>query len=351
MEKYRYNPKPPFEKRMNELLRDEKDKEEYWKIVHTLPVISIRCNTIKIKPDELKKRLEDKGWKLKIPYENHPEIIIIKNKLNPGELGKTKEHLLGYYYVQELASMMPLLSLQPTKEDSLFDCCASPGSKTTQAASMMNNKGIIFANDNKLGRMMILVANLEKNSVSNTIITKKDAAQLCKKLYNEDLRFDKILADAPCSGEGTLRSSPVTFRMWNPKMIEKFSRTQKLIASSALKILKVGGEMIYSTCTHAPEENEIVVQHLLDNFDIELQEINLPIKTRPGISEWNGKKFDKQIEKCARIYPQDNNTEGFFICKLKKLSDKLPEIVENFNLARVGVLGIYNSKKPAAGLS
>jgi 16S rRNA C967 or C1407 C5-methylase (RsmB/RsmF family) len=113
--------------------------------------------------------------------------------------------------------------------------------------------------------------------------------------------------------------------MWNEKMINIFSRQQKSLAYSALDLLREDGEMIYSTCTHAPEENEEVVQFLLDNFDIKIEKASLPkeLKTRPGLKEWNGKKFDEQIKNCIRIYPQDNNTEGFFVCKIKRLSNKL----------------------------
>ncbi len=319
---FKYNPKPEFEARMNSLLADEKDREEYWKIVHKEPINSIRCNTLKMQPQELKARLEKKGWKINQPYKEYPEIMIIENNLLPGELGRSKEHLLGYYYVQEISSMTSILALKPTENDNFLDCCSSPGSKTTQAAAMMNNKGNIIANDNKLGRIVILASNLEKCGVSSTIITKRDSVQLCRRFKNAGFYFDKILVDAPCSGEGTLRSSPKTFIMWNHKMIDIFSLQQRAIAGAALEVLKEGGEMVYSTCTHAPEENEQVIQYLLDNFDIELEEIKLPLKTRPGITEWQGRKFNEEIKKACRIYPQDNNTEGFFLCKMKKLSDK-----------------------------
>ena len=183
--------------------------------------------------------------------------------------------------------------------------------------------------------MIILAANLEKCGVSNTLITRRDGVQLCRKLKKVNFHADKILVDAPCSGEGTLRSSPKTFIIWNLKMINNIASQQKVIAYSALDLLKEEGEMIYSTCTHAPEENEEVIQFLLDNFDIKLEKVILPLKTRPGIIEWNGKKFSKEIENCARLYPQDNNTEGFFLCKIKKLSNKLKKqdnnsIEENF---------------------
>lgn len=332
---YKYNPKPEFEGRMNKILElsgsSKEDKEEYWKIVHKEPINSIRCNTLKIQPHELKARLEKKGWKIQTPFVKHQEIMIIENNLLPGELGRSKEHLLGYYYVQEISSMMPILALKPNETDNFLDLCASPGSKTTQAASAMKNKGNIIANDSKMGRLAILASNLEKCGVSNAILTKIDGVRTCKKMSAMNFNFDKILVDAPCSGEGTLRSSPKTYLMWNLKMIGILSLQQKALASSAVETLKEGGEMIYSTCTHAPEENEAIVQHLLDNFDIEIEDIkkDLPIKTREGLIEWQGRVFSQELRKCVRIYPQDNNTEGFFLCKIKKLSNKIKGMEEN----------------------
>ena len=321
---YKYNPKPEFEARMNALLGNEEDKKAFWKIVHTEPINSIRCNTLKINPKELKKRLEGKGWKINQPYSKHEEIMVIESNLMPGELGRSMEHILGYYYVQEISSMMPILALNPGEGDSFVDVCASPGSKTTQAAALMNNGGNIIANDNQMSRLAILASNLEKCGVSNTVVTRRDGVRLCKDLGKMGFEVSKILADVPCSGEGTLRSSPKTFVMWNMKTVENLGRQQKVIAAAALELLDVGSEMIYSTCTHAPEENEAVVDFLINNFDIKIENVRdlLPLKTREGVSEWLDKKYSEEVKKCARIYPQDNDTEGFFLCKIKKLSNK-----------------------------
>ena len=201
--------------------------------------------------------------------------------------------------------------------------CASPGSKTTQAAAMMENKGTIIANEVNLGRIRILNSNLEKSGVMNTIVTHKDGVQLCKRLNRKTkMKFDKILVDAPCSGEGTLRKSPKTFLMWNVKMIEKLSRVQKKLASEAIKLLKVGGEMIYSTCTLSPEEDEEVVDYLLKEFDVEVEKISFDLKTRAGVVKWEGEDYDKQVENCVRLYPQDNDTDGFFLAKIIKHSER-----------------------------
>ncbi len=320
---YKYNPKELFEKRMEILLPEEKDRKAFWNICHTHAIDSIRCNTLKISSEELRKRLEKYGWKLKFLSEDFPEIVVIKedSNLKPGELGKTIEHILGYYYVQDTSSMMSILALKPTENDFFLDLCASPGSKTTQAAALMKNKGTIVANEVSLGRVSILNANLERCGVSNTIVVKKDGVQFCQKAQKEKIKFDKILVDAPCSGEGTLRKSPNTMNIWNLKVIIGMSKIQKKLASEALKILKVGGEMVYSTCTLSPEEDEEVIQHLKENFNIEILPVKLPMKTRLGISNWNGKEFHEEIKNCCRIYPQDNDSDGFFLAKIRKVGE------------------------------
>lgn len=314
-------PKPLFLERMQKLLVNKEDYGKYLEILKIPPVRSIRCNTLKISPEDLKKKLEEKGWEIKQLWKEYPEVMIVENELEPGELGRSLEHLLGYYYVQELASMLPIIVLKPKPNEIILDLCAAPGSKTTQTAAQMQNTGIIIANEVSLGRIKILASNLERCGVANTIITKKEGVALCIKLKKENFLFDKILIDAPCSGEGTLRSSPRTYIMWNIKTIKSLPRIQKNLFKSAFEILKPNGEIIYSTCTHAPEENEGVVNDILNEFgnSIRLEEIKIPIKSREGINKWEDKNYNLQVEKCARIYPHDNNTEGFFVAKFRRV--------------------------------
>lgn len=325
--KKNYEPKPKFIERFNKILKDKQDVEEFLETAKTQPKKSIRVNTLKIQPGELMARLgraggtKSKAWNIKQPYKDHPEIIQIQSQLQPGEIGKTKEHLLGYYYSQEITSMMPILALQPKPDDVLLDLCAAPGSKTTQAASLMQNKGTIIANDLNIGRISILSANLERCGVTNTVITRHPGNELCEKLNKLNFQFNKILIDAPCSGEGNIRCSPRTFLEWSEGLLKSLSRKQKKIASSAIPLLKQDGELIYSTCTHSPEENEEVVQYLLDNFNLEIINIKnrLPkeLKTREGLTSWNNKKFHKNLKKAIRIYHHDNDLEGFFLCGLR----------------------------------
>lgn len=319
-EKRQYTIDPLFEDQMKALLKSEQDYAKYIETIKIPAINSIRCNTLKISPEELKKRLEKK-WKINQPYKNYPEIMIIESQLAPGELGKAYEHILGYYYVQEISSMLPMLVLNPTKNNVVLDLCASPGSKTTQAAAKMENQGVLIANDVNIGRIMILSTNSQRCGVTNLVVTKGEGSQLADKFAKNKFTFDKILVDAPCSGQGTIRSSPKTISSFSENLIRKFSGTQKRLVNHAIKCLKVGGELVYSTCTHAPEENEEVIDYILTNFPMELESINLPLKTRPGITEWKNKTYNKEINKTVRIYPQDNNTEGFFVAKLKKIGE------------------------------
>jgi NOL1/NOP2/sun family putative RNA methylase len=344
-----YEPKPLFLERMKELLPDEQDFESYLEILKKEPVRSFRCNTLKISVEELKKRLENKNWRINQPFKNFPEIMIVEGKsvsdkngvnddtkllggggrgfgggnkimdLAPGELGRALEHLLGYYYIQELASMLPVLVLNPKEDERVLDLCASPGSKTTQMAARMNNTGLIIANEVKFGRIKILSANTERCGVMNMLITKRDGIALCKRFKEENLLFEKILLDAPCSGEGTIRSTPKTLEMWNIKTIENLSKLQKSLIASAIEILKPNGELVYSTCTHAPEENEEVIDFALKNFNVKIEKANLPVKARQGITNWKEKSYSQDVKFSCRIYPQDANTEGFFIAKIRKL--------------------------------
>ena len=226
--------KPVFEERMKQLLPDAKDFDRYSEIIHTKPLNYIRCNTLKISSDELFLRLK-KRWNVVQLFPKYPEIILIDQELGPGELGNAIEHLLGYYYLQEIASMLPAIALNPKQNELVLDLCAAPGSKTTQMAAMMKNKGTIIANDSKLDRIKILASNLERCGVTNAIITRTDGIHLCRRMKEENFLFDKILVDAPCSGEGTIRSSKKTLLMWNINAVNGLSKVQKKLLDSGDK--------------------------------------------------------------------------------------------------------------------
>jgi len=279
---------------------------------------SIRVNTLKINVDELKKRVE-KNWVLmQIPWCNQGFWIDYKaeNKDDKRyDIGNIIEHMLGYVYVQDAASMIPPVVLGPEPGDVVLDMCAAPGSKASQLAAMMQNSGVLIANDLQGDRLKALGINLQRTGVSNALITQMPG----HKFKFIKLKFDKVLVDAPCSGTGTIRRSLKTLAMWSPHMVKKMASQQKQMIASGFEALKPGGVMVYSTCTLEPEEDEGVVSWLLENYkNASLEEIKLDIKRSNAITEFEGEKYNPEVAKCLRIWPQDNDSEGFFVAKIRK---------------------------------
>lgn len=280
---------------------------------------SIRVNTIKISVEKLKRRME-KDWILNpIPWCKEGFWIDHKGEGDEyrRDVGNTVEHQLGYIYIQEAASMIPPIVLNPKPGEIVLDMCASPGSKSSQIAQYMENKGILVSNDFQGIRLAPLGINLQRTSTTNTILTLMDGNWFTK----TGIEFDKVLVDAPCSGTGTIRKSLKTLRIWNPNMIKKIAGEQRRLIDAGFVVLKQGGTMIYSTCSLEPEEDEEIIDFLIKKYqNAKLEEINLNgIKKGNIITEFEGKKYSDEVKKCLRIWPQDNDTEGFFVAKIRKV--------------------------------
>jgi tRNA (cytosine49-C5)-methyltransferase len=307
--------KPAFEDRYRKFLGCRFD--EYLDYSLSFLTRSIRINTLKADIHDVKKRLEAKGWILtQIPF--CKEGFWVEHETGRLDIGNNKEHALGYYYVQEAASMIPPIILDPKPGELVLDMCASPGSKTTQIAQYMKNEGLLISNDFTGDRMKPLGLNIQRMGITNTILTKMFGQWFAKK----KIVFDKILVDAPCSGTGTIRKSLKTLTIWNPTMISRLAKTQKNLISCAFDILKEGGEMVYSTCSTEPEENEGVISYLLAKYpNASLEEIKLHIKRSEPFLEFGDDKYNHEVKKCLRLWPMDNDTEGFFVAKIKKISE------------------------------
>ncbi len=272
----------------------------------------IRINTLKIDFDEAKERLSKKLKMIPIPWCKEGFWVEDKQK-ERYDFGNMLEHQLGYFYLQEAASMIPAIVLDVEEKMKVLDMCAAPGSKTSQLAQYMNNTGILIANDVSSARLRALGGNLQKLGVLNSVITNLNGAHFQKE------EFDRVLVDAPCSGTGTIRKSFKVLDMWSPGLVKKFSRIQKNLIKAGFSALKPEGVLVYSTCTQEPEENEAIVTWLLEEFpNAKLMDIKLDIKRSPVFKEWKDKTFHKDISKCLRIYPQDNDSEGFFVAKIRK---------------------------------
>lgn len=273
---------------------------------------SFRINTLKTAKQEVLLLLSD--IKLEpIPWFD-PGFRLVE-RVN---IGERIEHKSGLIYIQEAISMLPAIVLDPKPNENILDITAAPGSKTTQIAGMMENTGLIVANDVSKKRIGALINNIERLGVMNAVITNEAGQRLGHLVPNY---FDKVLLDAPCSLEGTIRNTPEALSDWKESKIKRLSKLQKGLLNSAFKCLKPDGVLVYSTCTFAPEENEEVVDYLLKkNPDAVCEPIKIQnLKTRPAILEWGRDKFNEQIKNTIRIYPQDNDTEGFFVAKIRKI--------------------------------
>lgn len=296
-----------FIKRFGELLGDELDIFLGYTLKPLKPVI--RTNILKTTPNELKKRL---NWGLK-------EIPFCKGSFwlekPPKSIGNSIEFLLGYFHTQEASSLVPVIALNPKENEIILDMCAAPGSKTTQIASEMKNSGLIIANDIRINRIKSLASNLERCGVINSIITRNDGTRFWK----QGEVFDRVLVDAPCSGEGFIRKDWKGLKYWGLGMIQSSSRIQKKLLLSGFDCLKPGGILVYSTCTLAPEENEENIDFLLKRRNAKIEKVNIKnLKSRKGLIKWRNARYNPEVKKCLRIYPQDNDTEGFFIAEIRK---------------------------------
>ncbi|MEM5854845.1 MAG: RsmB/NOP family class I SAM-dependent RNA methyltransferase [Candidatus Aenigmatarchaeota archaeon] len=291
-----------FEEKFRKILGDE--FEELLKFYAEGSKQCIRTNTLKISSEELKKRLEEKGWKLEpVPWYEKAFFLQVGENIS-----KTLEYFLGYYFIQDASSLVPPLVLNPLPGESVLDLCAAPGSKTTFMVELMKNEGLIVAVDINPKRLKALSFNLQKIGAMNVIVLEHDGRKPL------DIEFDKVLVDAPCSGSGTLKIS-----CWGEKILSRLSNVQKQLLKSASQMVKKDGCIVYSTCSIDPEENEAVVDFAVKKLGLEVEEVEVPgLNYRKGLKEYGKFKFSNEVEKCIRFYPFDNKTEGFFVCKLRK---------------------------------
>lgn len=223
------------------------------------------------------------------------------------QIGKTWEYFLGHIHPQSLPSILVSLVLNPGREDVVLDAAAAPGSKFSHLAMLMENMGVLVGNDFKREKISALYATINRLNVLNCIVSMRDG----KKLDWKE-RFSKVLLDAPCTALG---SGPSAWRRWEPDHSRKISITQRKMLFSAFDALKPGGELVYSTCTYAKEENEAVIANLLDNVpSAALMNVGLEIPHESGLGE-----YGNEFRKCCRIYPQHLHSEGFFISRIKKV--------------------------------
>ena len=303
----------------------------YEKFHESKYLTTLRISDINENHNSIIESLSSQGIELE-KIENVPNGYYVKS----GEdlVGKTVEHTLGKYYIQSLSSMIPPLVLSPTKDDVVLDLCAAPGSKSTQLAEMMDYKGTLYSNEPNLNRIKALVHNLDKMNTLNMSVIKDKGELLSKRFPGY---FDKILVDAPCSALGVVQKKQEVSKWWSPKSVEIISSLQLKLLISAIKMAKVGAEIVYSTCTLTVEENEFIIDKVLNKYPVDLQEFDLDLPHINGFTKIAGYNFDERLSLTKRIIPWELKSEGFFVAKLIKIGET--ESVKSNNKA-----GIFNKR-------
>lgn len=302
-----------FAARMRNMLKDE--FHDFLKAMNELPLFTgIRINTIKENAADAVfgefGKFENIPW-CKDGYYADKTIIS----------GNHPYHLAGLFYFQEPSAMATVSALPLEKDDYVLDLCAAPGGKATHAGALLQSgkcgDGLLVANEIIKNRANILSDNIERMGIKNAIVTNETPQRLAEKYPHF---FDKIIVDAPCSGEGMFRKEPQAVTEWSIEHTVSCGERQKNILDSAMKMLRGGGMLVYSTCTFAPEENEQVCAYLLENYNVELIAPPCLDMLCEGKTEWSASEFD--MSKTRRIFPHKNMGEGHFVALFKSLGEK-----------------------------
>ncbi|MCD7808438.1 MAG: RsmF rRNA methyltransferase first C-terminal domain-containing protein [Erysipelotrichaceae bacterium] len=284
-----------FKQQMKDILGNE--YEDFMKALEDKPLKAIYLNPLK----------ENIPTHLNHQYlRSHPIVNdAYYYDYDKYELGKSPYFSCGLYYIQEPSALLvaPLLDIK--EDDYILDMCGAPGGKTCYVASHLSNNGLMITNDIFPLRAKILSENVERFSLQNTIVTNNDPKDFISTLPEF---FDKIILDAPCSGEGMFRKNSEAIKQWSMQKVNECAYIQRNLIDTAMQLLKPGGILIYSTCTYNMIENENQIQYILDNYDCTLLPIKKSNDMCPGI----------HMESVARLYPHKYQGEGQFIALIQK---------------------------------
>ncbi len=282
------------------------DWEAFREACGRTAVKTVRRNCIKA-GDDFEERLrrefdsvEQSSW--------NPDVYRLPGTDLPG---KSMLHWLGEYYVQEESAALPVKIMNPQKDENILDMAAAPGGKATQIASEIENCGSVIANDSSGKRLQSLHANVYRTGSASITVTNYDGRQL-----PEDENYDRILVDAPCSGEGD--QCRRDFDPAPEDEIEGLAELQKQLVEKGARLLKEEGTLVYSTCTIAPEENEGVVEHILENTDLELERIDTEAPHTRGVERFEDRSYSEEMNKTVRVYPHHLDSGVIYVAKFRK---------------------------------
>ncbi|TCP66457.1 RsmB/NOP family class I SAM-dependent RNA methyltransferase [Baia soyae] len=297
-----------FLEQMKERLQDEYDS--FLATYEQAPERSFRVNRLRTTPGELVEELPFTTLE-NVPW--CPEAYYYQHEVD--RPGKHPFHAAGVYYIQDASAMSPAEALEAKPGETILDLCAAPGGKTTQIASHMQGEGILVANEIDGKRIKILVENLERCGVPNAVVLNEDPNHLTDRFPQF---FDRILIDAPCSGEGMFRKDDESGERWSPRLVEKCAELQMEILRATAPMLKDGGRLVYSTCTFNPLENEEVVASFLAEFsEFELIPVPQASHYQPGRLDWM-ENPDPRLALAGRLWPHHLRGEGHFVAVLQK---------------------------------
>jgi tRNA (cytosine40_48-C5)-methyltransferase len=282
------------------------DLDRFLETMNGLPNQYIRTNTIKISNIDLEKRLTSKGFHLKDTVIR--DVFAVEK--SPFPIGATTEYLLGYYYIQDLSSCIAVESLDVQEDQIILDMASAPGGKTTFIAQKMKNTGCVIALDINSARINSMVFNIARCGVMNSCIYKMDSRQVA----DLNIKFDRVLLDAPCSCEGVIIKDKTRKTSHTAQDVEYCVSNQMELIEAAIKVVRPGGLLVYSTCSFAPEENENIVNSTLDRFDVKIEPVQYGIE---GLTNFGDIRFHDDMKNTKRLYSHIHNTLGFYIARLR----------------------------------
>jgi NOL1/NOP2/sun family putative RNA methylase len=237
----------------------------------------------------------------------------------PRAVSFTFEHWLGLLYVQQASTGLAAPALAPRPGEKVLDLCAAPGGKTTHIAELMGEEGALVASEINEGRIRGLLGNVYRLGHANVLVVAGDGRD-----FPEEARFDRVLVDAPCSGEGTLRRRGGSPPNQSRAFLRYVTGVQEALLRKAIRVTRPGGTVLYVTCTFAPEENEAVVSRVLADEPVELEPLELPVPHARGLTTFEGLRFDGRLEGAARVYPHHLDSGGLFLARLRRSPSSEP---------------------------